>query len=231
MLFNIYLTTVLANLGIYIANFGTVLVKTKIYGYKWRNLGQVNQLALSICIAVVLVALDSAIPILNVFGAIKKLCNFNKIVNNAIFELKNKGLIYDNYSIFDDEKEEKNNERFVIDRLVTKASRTGDIVGKEMVESMYLEGASESKIKEELKISKKERLDIIKKGKNEDIQKFSNSMLAETELNCELSLKEKEKLLILYKKALLSKRLNIKPIEMAEEISTKNYIKTRKENK
>lgn len=229
MLFNIYLTTVLANLGISIATLGAFLIKTKIYGYKWCKSLLPKEAIIGIAVALII---DSILPVINVFSTIQKLCNFNSNINELMFKFKKKGVIYDNYSIFNDEKrenKEKNiNERIAINELAMKAKRNGDIIGKEMIESMYLEGASKIEIKNELKNSKKERSEILKKDKSNKVQKFVDDMLAETELNCELSLNEKEKLLKSYKKALLSKRFNIEPIELAEKISTKNYIKTNK---
>lgn len=232
MLFNIYLTTVLASLGISITTLGAFLIKTKFYGYKWRKSSNSKKEIMSLVVALII---DSIFPIVNVLSIIKKLRNFNNIIDELIFLFKKNGVIYDNYSVFKDEKgenkEENPNERIAINELAMKAKRNGDIIGEEMIESMYSEGASKIEIKNELKNSKKERDEILKKDKHDKVQKFGNDMLAETELNCELSLNEKEKLLKLYKKVLLSKRFNIEPIKLAEEISTKNYIKQIKEKK
>lgn len=236
MLFNIYLATILANLVIDVATFGAFLIKTKIYGYKWCKSLLPKEAIIGIVVALII---DGILPILNIISVIQKLRNFNSNINEFMFKFKQKGVIYDNYSIFNDEKgankEENLNEKIAINELVMKAKRHGDTSDKELIESMYLEGVSEIEIKNELKNSrieiknsKKERAEILKKDKNDKAQKFGNDMVDETELNCELSLKEKAKLLKLYKKALLSKRSNIKPIKMAEKISTKNYIKTNK---
>ncbi len=242
MLFDIYLITVLISVGINLSNFTNVLLKSKKYGYKFERIymkdsnletsESIEPKGFSMGIPVVsamlfLTIIPSFIPIINVLSNVKTINQWKQSINHFITFLEKYDIIYNECSFSFDEIE-KNKSLFQIKKLSYKHS---DICSKEMVESMYIDGVSKSRINLELIKSKKERFEVIKKDKKEEIQKFGNDMVIETELNCKLSLKDKKKLLRAYKNVLLSQRLNMKPIEMAEKIATKNYIKTKKEDK
>ena len=241
MLFDIYLITVLISIGINLSSFTNVLIKLKKYGYQFekiyltdkfvksviskKNNYKVFSIGIFVGIAMIIMTIiPSLIPIFNVILNINTINNWHQSINHFIKFLEKYNFIYNKYFCFFDDLL-KNKPLFQITKL---SYQHRDVSSKEMIESMYLDGVPKFKIKNELRKSKKERVEEIKKDKIQDIQKFENDMMIETELNCELSLQEKKKLLKLYKKALLSKRLYMVPIEFASEIATKNYIKTNK---
>lgn len=168
MLFNIYLVTVLLSMGINFSNFAHVFWKLKKYGYKFEKvfIGDSNKgISFGIILGMGMVTLTtilSLIPIANAIINIATLNNWTYSVNHLITFLQNNDMIYNKYSCFIDEIE-KNKSLFQIKKIVHNNS---DIVSQEMVESMYLDGVSKTKIKRELIRSKKARLEYLKEISN-----------------------------------------------------------------
>lgn len=164
MLFNIYLITVLISMGINFSNFAHVFWKLKKYGYIFEKvfIGDSNKgISFGIILGMGMVTLTtilSLIPIANAIINIITLNNWTYSVNHLISVLQNYDAVYNKYSCFIDEME-KNKSLFQIQKIVYKNS---DIVSQGMVESMYLDGASKTKIKVELIKSKKARLEYLK---------------------------------------------------------------------
>lgn len=178
MLFYIYLITVLISMGINFSNFAHVFWKLKKYGYKFEkffirgsNKGISFRIILSMAM-VIFTTILSLIPIVNAVVNIATLNKWNYSVNHLITFLQNTGVVYNKYSCFIDEIE-KNKSLFQIKKIVHNNS---DIVSQEMVESMYLDGASKLKIKKELIKSKKARLEYLKETRLEYLKEISNLM-------------------------------------------------------
>lgn len=178
MLFYIYLITVLISMGINFSNFAHVFWKLKKYGYKFEkffirgsNKGISFRIILSMAM-VIFTTILSLIPIVNAVVNIATLNKWNYSVNHLITFLQNTGVVYNKYSCFIDEIE-KNKSLFQIKKIVHNNS---DIVSQEMVESMYLDGASKVKIKKELIKSKKARLEYLKETRLEYLKEISNLM-------------------------------------------------------
>ncbi|MCI9434804.1 MAG: hypothetical protein HFI86_06010 [Bacilli bacterium] len=164
MLFNIYLITVLISLGINFSNFAHVFWKLKKYGYKFEKvfIGDSNKgISFGIILGMGMVTFAtilSLIPIANAVVNIATLNKWNYSVNHLITFLQNNDAVYNKYSCFIDEIE-RNKSLFQIKKILHKNS---DIASQGMVESMYLDGASKTKIKVELIKSKKARLEYLK---------------------------------------------------------------------
>lgn len=164
MLFNVYLITVLISLGINFSNFAHVFWKLKKYGYKFEKvfIGDSNKgISFGIILGMGMVTFAtilSLIPIANAVVNIATLNKWNYSVNHLITFLQNNDAVYNKYSCFIDEIE-RNKSLFQIKKILHKNS---DIASQGMVESMYLDGASKTKIKVELIKSKKARLEYLK---------------------------------------------------------------------
>lgn len=178
MLFYIYLITVLISMGINFSNFAHVFWKLKKYGYKFEKFfirGSNKGISFGIILGMAMVTFTtilSLIPIVNAVVNIATLNKWNYSVNHLITFLQNTGVVYNKYSCFIDEIE-KNKSLFQIKKIVHNNS---DIVSQEMVESMYLDGASKLKIKKELIKSKKARLEYLKETRLEYLKEISNLM-------------------------------------------------------
>lgn len=164
MLFNIYLITVLISLGINFSTFAHVFWKLKKYGYKFEKVfirGSNKGISFGIILGMGMVTFAtilSLIPIANAVVNIATLNKWNYSVNHLITFLQNNDAVYNKYSCFIDEIE-RNKSLFQIKKILHKNS---DIASQGMVESMYLDGASKTKIKVELIKSKKARLEYLK---------------------------------------------------------------------
>ncbi len=168
MLFNVYLITVLISVGINLSSFAHVFFKLKKYGYKFEKFfigDSAKGVSFGIILGMVMVPLTAAlslIPIFNVITNIVTLNNWTYSVNHIISFLQSNDIVYNKYSCFIDEIE-RNKSLFKTKKILYK---NNDIVSQEMVEAMYLDGASKSKIKWELMKSKKSRLEYLKEISN-----------------------------------------------------------------
>lgn len=187
MLFDIYLITVLISMGINLSNFTNVLIKLKRDGYEFERIFIPNPnsktsksfdnkgISLGTLIGIAMLFLTiilSLIPVFNVVHNISTLNNWTYSINHLISLLQNNRFVYNKYSFFEDEIK-KNKSLFQIKKLSYKHS---DIVSKEMIESMYLEGVNENKIKDQLRKSKKERVKYLKKI-SELLKLYNNSLV------------------------------------------------------
>lgn len=235
MLLYVYIATVLASSSIDVVQYIQFQIELKKYGYEYNKPFVVGKAidhliyfvvySFTYPIIFIIFLLRSSIPILNVVSAVKNLNNWKENINTEILRMEEFGLIYNKYS-YDFNSILKSGEKFKVAKLALDGS---DIVRQEMVESMYLDGASVSQIKDELRDSKAERLEIISGEKTKKALDFGNSMIDETMFSLDLTGVDKKKLLKLYKKVLLHEKKTIMtPIEKTYDIMENNYQKVKK---